>query len=454
MTSTEPVVGTGLQAALTIAGAGAVGLMTATFLRVKAKRGSDRLRRLVQALEIRLSLLAVVLFAVQSSTSLALQTTLISALCLLTVSLLAGYDGNNLSRVRTLGLFTLVASYAVVSTMLYYRVGGEQLQDLFQSHQIQMAGASLLLYFILQPILANHESCLDSHLKSIRELATWTRDLDTRINPNGDPAADRNGDPGTVLVVPLETARTDLRKRQCEAKEIAKGLDNSYIPDRDASGKDAEHWYWHTRGLLERWFSTDSVAQEFATSRGGEVNDYRDVNYENVGRVQAALKSQIACIEGILRRLEVYDLPLSRKKELAVESERPNTSEPTPSHVTYTFSGPVGQLIAGEGQTIRNIRSHIAAVVGQGQQPVGDAIQRLSETALSDPDLDDAARKQVLESIEDLADAAEAPPAERKVGRIRGALATIGQMAGVAAKLGEVWSQWEPVITEHLGSGS
>jgi hypothetical protein len=82
--------------------------------------------------------------------------------------------------------------------------------------------------------------------------------------------------------------------------------------------------------------------------------------------MSTVMQNQLACIEGILRRLEVYDLPLSRQKERPMEADPPHPKDATPSHVTYTFRGPVGQLIAGEGQTIRNIRSHIAAVVGQG----------------------------------------------------------------------------------------
>jgi hypothetical protein len=47
-----------------------------------------------------------------------------------------------------------------------------------------------------------------------------------------------------------------------------------------------------------------------------------------------------------------------------------------------------GQLIAGEGQSVKNIDSHIAAVVGQGDPQVGAALQRLAEVPLSDPKLD------------------------------------------------------------------
>jgi hypothetical protein len=166
--------------------------------------------------------------------------------------------------------------------------------------------------------------------------------------------------------------------------------------------------------------------------------------------MRSALRNQITCIEGILRRLEVYDLPAPTHEEPAENAESAKEKGPVPSYITYRFSGPVGQLIAGEGQTVRNINSHIAAVVGLGQENVGEALLRLSEATLADPQLDDSSRAQILESIEDLADAAEASPNERKSGRIRGAIEVIGQMAGVATQLGEVWNQWGPIITQHL----
>jgi hypothetical protein len=72
------------------------------------------------------------------------------------------------------------------------------------------------------------------------------------------------------------------------------------------------------------------------------------------------------------------------------------------------------------------INSHIAAVVGQGEPQVGAAVQRLAEVTLSDPELDQRTRAEVLETIEDLAKAAEAEPQQRRGDRIKGAIAVIG----------------------------
>jgi hypothetical protein len=85
-----------------------------------------------------------------------------------------------------------------------------------------------------------------------------------------------------------------------------------------------------------------------------------------------------------------------------------------------------------------------------GQEALGEAFLKLSEATLNDPQLDDSSRAQILASIEDLADAAEAPSDERKHGRIRGAIEMIGQVAAVGTQLGEVWNQWGPLITQHL----
>jgi len=90
---------------------------------------------------------------------------------------------------------------------------------------------------------------------------------------------------------------------------------------------------------------------------------------------------------------------------------------------------------------VNNINSHIAAVMGQGETQLAAAPQRLAEVALNDPELDQRTRAEVLEVVEDLGEAAQAEPEERKTGRIKGAIAVIGSAAGAATQLGEAWRQ-------------
>jgi len=436
-----------LGVTLPVAGAVAVAVLSGVVLRILAKKRPAVRRRFAQTLELRICLLVVLLLASWPvPISSYREAVACGAFILLSFSLTVGFDGTLLGRGRTAGLIAFAGAYLSLSILAYNGVNSH-ITELFHSYQFQLASISVLLYFMLQPIIANHETVLNRHIEALRnhadvlgELLDWKKG-GTRYQVPGDGAQ-------TTLVVPMEKVQPDLEKRVKEGKEIIDRI-RSYS-DYEKNGIRAEHWYWHTGGLLERWFSRYDVAEEFMASKGTEFRSYREISSNNYWRVREVLENQVTCLEGILHRLDVYNLPVPDPKKSPEDIEPSKAKEAAPSYITYRFSGPVGQLIAGEGQTVKNINSHIAAVVGQGQEAVGEALLKLSEVALADQQLDDSSRAQILESIEDLADAAEAPPNERKSGRIRGAIEVIGQMAGVATQLGEVWNQWGPVIMQHL----
>lgn len=426
-----------------IAGALLLGIV----LRILAKRHTALRRRFVQTLELRTCLLAtLMLVSWPGSPNLTREAVACAVLVLLSLSLTVGYDGTLLGWVRTAGLVVFAGTYLSLSIFSYSNPNS-RLSDFFHSYQFQLTSLAAVLYFMLRPIVANHDAWLDRHIETLRKHTDALRNLvEWKAQSTSYPVPADSAQ--TILVVPVEKVRSDLETRVHEGQEIARHIRtyNSY----DEDGIKAEHWYWHTRGLLERWFSRTDVAQEFIASRGNDFRSYRETDYGNWQRVERVLKNQIACLEGILRRLDVYDLPTPAREQPLEDAEQAKAKEPAPSYITYRFSGPVGQLIAGQGQTVKNINSHIAAVVGMGQEALGEAFLKLSEVTLNDPQLDDSSRAQILASIEDLADAAEASPDERKHGRIRGAIEMIGQVAGVATELGEVWNQWGPVITQHL----
>jgi hypothetical protein len=423
-----------------------VALLLGVVLRVIAKTHPQVSHKFLQAFELRFFLLITIIVASRTAANSYISVAISgAALIILSMSLTVGFDGTFLGRTRIVVLMAFAGSYLSLLIITYYQVNSK-LSAFFQSYQDQLASMCILLYFIVQPIIVNHDSNLTSLMATLREHAGAIRNL-VELKAPHTMYRDRANDSPIMLLIQAEKVRADLTKRREEGREI---YDRFNYGSFEEKGIRAEHWYWHTRGLLERWFTDDDVAEEFAAARGAEVRSYRDINYGNVSSIKSALKNQITCIEGILERLDVYELAAPDTNKLAEHAERPREKEPAPSYITYRFSAPVGQLIAGEGQIVKNINSHIAAVVGLGQQDLGEALLKLSEVALADPQLDDSSRAQVLQSIEDLADAAEAPPNERKSGRVRGALEVIGQVSGLATQLGEVWNQWGPIIMQHL----
>lgn len=266
------------------------------------------------------------------------------------------------------------------------------------------------------------------------------------------------------LLVPLDLAGPELEKLIREGSYLRgdAGMYDRRVPatPRNEAKRheqwerliaEAESWFRHTQRLLRSWFSDDEMALEFASPVEKGWTSYTGLADTPEGERQLVehLNHQVGILETLLRRLGSYAIPVPEVSSSRSSEERPQLA--APSYITYDFrGGTFGQLIAGEGQRVNNINSHIAAVMGQGEPQVGAALQRLAEVTLSDPELDQQTRTEVLETIEDLAEAAEAQPEQRKTGRIKGAIAVIGSAAGAAAQLGEAWRQWGPVITDHL----
>jgi hypothetical protein len=212
---------------------------------------------------------------------------------------------------------------------------------------------------------------------------------------------------------------------------------------------DAESWSHHVARLLRNWLSSEEIALEFASPGGGDPVSYRERDIDSA--TPDDILEQITVLDTLMDRLESYAIPVPSTGAIGIADSPVQRPPPSAlSYVTYKFTGTVGQLIAGEGQTVSNINGHIAAMMSQGEPQVGAALQRLAEITLSDPELDQRTRAEVLETIEDLAEAAEAEPQGRKGGRIKGAIAVITAAAGAATQLGQAWQQRGPMITQHL----
>ncbi len=159
-----------------------------------------------------------------------------------------------------------------------------------------------------------------------------------------------------------------------------------------------------------------------------------------------------------VRTVEDYILVDTRLRASGSASDETARRKPTQrsragdvTTIHYNINAPIGQLNAGDRQRVANLQSRIVAVESRGVPQVAEALQQVSQAAINDSELGEAELREVLETIEDLAEASELPPEERKGGRIKGAIAVITAAAGAATQLGQAWQQWGPVISGHLG---
>ncbi|GAA3846648.1 hypothetical protein GCM10022403_092940 [Streptomyces coacervatus] len=97
--------------------------------------------------------------------------------------------------------------------------------------------------------------------------------------------------------------------------------------------------------------------------------------------------------------------------------------------VSFTFNNSTvngGQFAA----QLANIDSTIAGVVQNGSSDIGEALKALTQAVLSQEDLGDTERSDLLDNVGELAQAAQSPPEERRRGVIRPWMPGAGSCTG------------------------
>ncbi|MFI6434843.1 hypothetical protein [Streptomyces sp. NPDC050759] len=95
---------------------------------------------------------------------------------------------------------------------------------------------------------------------------------------------------------------------------------------------------------------------------------------------------------------------------------------------------------------IANIDSTIAGVVRQGGHEVADALKALEQAVLSQAGLDEDGRRDLLDNVEYLAQAAQAPPEQRNRGILRSALSALNIAATSGSDLRAALDSWAGVL--------
>ncbi|MGH3770807.1 MAG: hypothetical protein ACRDRW_05330 [Pseudonocardiaceae bacterium] len=127
------------------------------------------------------------------------------------------------------------------------------------------------------------------------------------------------------------------------------------------------------------------------------------------------------------------------------------------SHRTPTIPPPtsitIGSVNGGQvniAEIVSNLDTSINSVASQGAPGIAGALWDLKRSILLESTLDDSSRAELLDNLDDLADAAKKSPQERKRGRVKAALDVIQTVAVGAVKVGETWEKWEPIITSFF----
>lgn len=127
----------------------------------------------------------------------------------------------------------------------------------------------------------------------------------------------------------------------------------------------------------------------------------------------------------------------------------------TESHMETVFNidrSVIGNLNAGQQQSLGSIAISTGALSQSGHPDIADALKRLAEAVASSPSVTQEIRSQVLEGLDELGSQASRPVEQRsKPFALRAVFSQIGEALQAAGGLAEIWSTWGPVIKGFFG---
>ena len=120
-----------------------------------------------------------------------------------------------------------------------------------------------------------------------------------------------------------------------------------------------------------------------------------------------------------------------------------------PSQVINVY-GTVGTL--NTGQVLGNIQSHVSAVTGSpSADAFREAVEELAKLIAQDGAFSDASRREILESIDLVAEEASRPPEKRRLGAVRAVLSALPGAIAISGGAIEAWDRYGPAIRAYLG---
>jgi hypothetical protein len=263
---------------------------------------------------------------------------------------------------------------------------------------------------------------------------------------------------------PAPQPRPRLRKSREEAKrlldyqisigeEIARRITGSYLSGgADALEKEISRWSSYNRELLHQLFDTDEVADGYGAVFAAWVSRYES-EHEKLRRAHDSLSNRINELKAVAGKLDLYELaPDQSLPEIATfgaatPQSRPKRPQPQP--VIHISHSTIGTLNTGE--VLGSIRSHVAVAAGPSAEAFREAVQSFAAEIAEDETLSQELRKEVLDSIDYLAEAGSETPDKRRLGVIRGTLTAMPGVLALSAKALEAWDKYGGPIRAHLG---
>jgi hypothetical protein len=241
-----------------------------------------------------------------------------------------------------------------------------------------------------------------------------------------------------------------------ERIKAGRELSQSFDPTRNVSlfvggaaiedlRNQASNWSSYNDRLLRKLFDTPEVADSYVGfSFGGWASTYDSLAVK-LTRLRRDVEDHVSDLEGIVEKIKggLYDVDAQLG---AIESPVPSTPRMPVAPVFHISHSTVGALNTGEVHG--NIDARAAVIKSPSVEEFKAAVAEMRKLIAELPPQN---RSDALDVIDHVDMLAAQPPAERRLGVLKGALAALPDTLAISAKALEAWDRYGGTIRAHLG---
>ena len=244
----------------------------------------------------------------------------------------------------------------------------------------------------------------------------------------------------------MAVVRAGLDQQIEAGRELLTQIDVHVFPQPGRADElDGQFRAWHNRNrtYLERAFTTKELSREYEGVFFGMIGG-RETDLDRIRDIAHDLQRDINKLLDIRGRLDLYEPPAQR--DVPQPQPAPARSHPVNVHI----HGQVGQLNISD--LIQHAEASIEQVDRRGEAQLADALRQLAAAIHSANEVAEDQREDALDAVAVLAEVGALPDEERGKmrGRVRGALAVIGDVVKLAPAIKQAWDAWGPTITDHM----